>query len=122
MAEITQSYKELEFKGLQDGGHVIIRCSVCNKPLADIWRTRPEMKDPRTGKAFEWKFVAECCYCGNESYITTVLGGFHIGGYGTNNITKDIADSTEKTTVIDTIPMLGRPDVTLIKTARYNKP
>jgi hypothetical protein len=104
-------------KGLQDGGHVILRCSACNKPLVDIWRTRPNQIDPRTGKAFEWKFVAECCYCGDKSYPTTVLGGFHIGGYGKN--TNDNNEAYEQTTIIDQLPMQGREDVTLVKTAKF---
>jgi hypothetical protein len=104
--------------GLKDGGHVILRCSKCNKPLADIWRTRPSEVDPRTNKLFEWKFVAECCYCGDKSYITTILGGLHVGGYGVN--TKDDNEAYEKTTVTDRIPMPGRADVTLLKTAKFN--
>jgi hypothetical protein len=102
---------------IKDGGHVIIRCSNCNKPLVDIWRTRPDAKDPATGKTFEFKFVAECCYCKDISYITTVQGVFHIGGYGVN--TDDGNEAYEKTTIIDQLEMPGREDVTLIKTARF---
>jgi hypothetical protein len=102
---------------LQDGGHVIIRCSGCNKPLVDIWRTRPNQIDPRTNKPFEWKFIAECCYCGDKSYLTTVLGGFHIGGYGINSA--DANEAYEKTSIEYQIPMPGREDVTFIKTKRF---
>jgi hypothetical protein len=120
-AEIKEEQREHQRQGLKDGGHIIIRCSNCNKPLADIWRTRPNMKDPRTSKLFEWKFVAECCYCKDKSYITTVSGGVHIGGYGvTTYENKEVLDTSEKTTITETIPMPGREDVTLIKTARCN--
>ena len=106
-------------KGLKDGGHVIIRCSNCDRPLVDIWRTRPEMNDPRTKKIFEWKFIAECCYCSDKSYVTTVLGGVHIGGYGvTTYEDAETINTREKTSIVETIPMPGREDVTLIKTAR----
>lgn len=102
---------------VSNGGHVIIRCAHCNKPLADIFRTRPNAQDPRTNKPFEWKFIAECCYCGRQSFMTTVLGGIHIGGYGIN--TQDGNEAYEKTT-IETSLMQGRPDVTYIKTTRFS--
>jgi hypothetical protein len=108
---------EIERKGLSDGGHVIIRCSNCKKPLVDIWRTRPNEKDPRTGKPFEWKFIAGCCYCGDKSYIHTILGGFHIGGYGIN--TNDANEAYEKTSIEPPEPMKGREDVLFIKTSKY---
>jgi hypothetical protein len=125
-AEIIQN-QEREYKpqGLKDGGHVIIKCSSCHKPLVDVWRTRPDLKDPRTGKPFEWKIVAACCYCNDKSYITTVLGGFHIGGYGVDvcdpNDKRDVIDSVEKTTIVDTTTLENRPDVTYIKTARFKQ-
>lgn len=114
---IQTDRKAVEPKGLKDAGHTILRCSGCNKPLVDIWRTRPNQIDPRTHKPFEWKFVAQCCYCNDKSYITTVQGGVHIGGYGVD--THDANEAIEKTTIVEQLPMPGREeDVILIKTAR----
>jgi hypothetical protein len=55
--------------GLVDGGHVILKCSNCDKPLVDVLITRPN--DP-----FEWKVVAKCCYCGDKSVEHTIKGRF----------------------------------------------
>jgi hypothetical protein len=115
--ETGRSNINAESRGLKDGGHVIIRCSNCNKPLVDIWRTRPQEIDPYTNKIFEWKFIAECCYCGDASYPTTVLGGFHMGGYG-----EDKPDeSYEKTSVLYQYEKPEKPNVIFIKTARFKQ-
>lgn len=62
-----------EFKGLQDGGHNIIECSICKCPLVDIWITRPDEQS-------EWKVgVIDCPHCKDHSFATTITGGIHIG-------------------------------------------
>jgi hypothetical protein len=65
---------EHEEVGLQDGGHVILKCSACRKSLVDVWVTRPEDK-------FTWTFQATCGYCGDKSFEKEITGGFHVGGY-----------------------------------------
>lgn len=58
---------------IKDGGHKIIKCSGCNKPLIDVWITRPDFD-------FQAKIRAKCCYCSDSSYLTDIKGIFHIGG------------------------------------------
>jgi hypothetical protein len=116
--EITKISKVREPKGLEDGGHVIIKCSSCKRPLVDIWCTRPDRIDPRTNQPFLWKFVAHCCYCGGKSYPTEVKGGLHIGGYGINQYDgKELINAQEKTSIISQED--GEDNVIFIKTARY---
>lgn len=68
--------------GLVDGGHTYLECSSCGNKLIDIFHTQPDAIDPRTGEPFQWKMRAQCCYCGDKSYIKDITGKFHIGGYG----------------------------------------
>ena len=71
--------------GLKDGGHVILACSACQKPLVDIHVTRPDKKKPGTDEVFEWRLRAKCCYCDDYSFISVVCGLFHHGGWGVPN-------------------------------------
>jgi len=59
--------------GFQDGGHVILECSSCNKPLVDVWSVQPD-------QPFEWKVKAKCCYCGDSSFQKEVKGLFRYSG------------------------------------------
>lgn len=68
--------------GLRDGGHVILSCSACGKPLVDIWVVKADAVNPVTGRPFEWKVVALCCYCGDRSFQQTVRGRYALGCYG----------------------------------------
>ncbi len=71
-----------EAQVLKDGGHIYPTCSNCDAILLDIWVTKPNAIDPRTSKPFEWKFMVNCPFCGDHSFLTEVTGAFHIGGYG----------------------------------------
>ena len=115
----TDKESESTVRGLEDGGHVIIDCSVCKKHLSDIWVTRPNEIDPKTGKVFEWNFRIECCYCGGLSYITTIQGGLHIGGYG--EFTDDENLAIEKTSLGVPLPESDMPDVIRIKAYKPRK-
>lgn len=64
---------------LENGGTTLLRCSNCNKPLVEIWHTRPN--ETLNGQPLVWLLQASCCYCGDNSYITSVKGGFHPKGY-----------------------------------------
>lgn len=68
---------------IKDGGNIVISCSNCNKPLVDLLITDPEAD-------FNWKCVAECCYCGDKSFIKEVKGVFRPGGCVT--VSKDNPD------------------------------
>jgi len=57
---------------LDNGEHLIIRCRKCNKSLADLWITKPKAKIVSI-------VTAKCDYCGDQSFKTTVNGGFHTG-------------------------------------------
>jgi hypothetical protein len=65
---------------LQDGELVVINCSNCDKPLVKIHITRPNEKR-KNGSPVECKVKADCCYCGDESFIKTIKGGFHYSGW-----------------------------------------
>lgn len=69
-------------EGLKNGGHVTLSCSNCHAGLIDIWITRPNEIDPLTREPFEWNVCAKCPFCGDKSFVTTIKGGYHIGGYG----------------------------------------
>lgn len=58
---------------IKDDGNVIISCSNCNKPLVDLFITDAEAD-------LIWNCVAECCYCGDKSFIKEVKGIFRPGG------------------------------------------
>jgi len=55
-----------------DGGDVMVHCSNCEAPLAELWVTRPEM-------SIKTEVVAECPHCGDKSYIVELEGKFHLG-------------------------------------------
>lgn len=57
---------------LVDGKHTVIRCSVCNKSLCDIWVTQPAFK-------MNTKLTAHCGYCGDKSFESTIQGKFQTG-------------------------------------------
>lgn len=54
-------------QGLKDGGHVILKCSSCDKPLIDIWVVKPEF-------SIEHIYQALCCYCGDKSFQMNIRG------------------------------------------------
>lgn len=59
-------------RGLKDGGHQIIKCSACDKPLMDVWITNPK-------ETFKWKVKANCPYCGDHSFEKEIQGRFAYG-------------------------------------------
>lgn len=60
--------------GLKDGGHNILVCSNCEKPLADVW-----VCDAKSD--LKLKYWATCPYCGDHSYEKEIKGGVAPGGY-----------------------------------------
>ena len=58
--------------GLEDGGHVILKCSNCDAPLINLWITTPNLET-------EMPVQADCPHCGDHSFKQTINGGFHIG-------------------------------------------
>lgn len=93
--------------GLSDGGHVIPRCSDCNRPLADIFITQPNARD-RRGEPFRWRVRATCAYgckkpdgSAQTSFLQEFTGLYHLGGFGVDN-PEDETDSEMKTAVVDT--------------------
>src|SRR5215216_2355652 len=97
-AVVNQGSRYSEPIGLENGPHVLIKCSACGKELVDVWVTQPNEQDPRTGKPFEWKIQAHCCYCGDTSFIEIIRGAFHWGGIGETK--KDDAEDSIMKTVI----------------------
>lgn len=100
-AVVNQGERITDVIGLENGPHQIIKCSACGKKLVDVWRTQPNETDPRTGKPFEWKIQAHCCFCGDTSFIETVKGAFHWGGIGETKV-DDAEDSVMHTVIDDT--------------------
>lgn len=92
---------------LVDGEHVYLECSACNKPLVDIYITRPDAVSV-DGKPFIWKVRAKCCYgCmknkkeAEMSFTKEIRGMFHHGG-----ITKPNPNDAEDATIITSISNL----------------
>lgn len=74
--------KKREKVGLKDGGHVTLRCSKCDKPIAYVWIVK-EDKDSQP-----WQVTAECPYgCQRSdgkperSFIEEIYGRFAPSGY-----------------------------------------
>lgn len=63
---------------VQDGGHVYLSCSDCRAKLVDVWITRP-------AEDIQSKLSATCPFCGDKSFSTEVTGGFHVGGFSSEN-------------------------------------
>lgn len=57
---------------LTNGKHNIIKCSMCNVSLCDIWVTQPDAKA-------SCDIVVHCCMCGDKSFETKIVGRFHLG-------------------------------------------
>jgi hypothetical protein len=120
MSKLKIRHEEREPVGLRDGGHIILKCANCAKPLVDIWRTRPNEKDPRTDEVISYLVAAECCYCGDKSYVKEIKGGFHVGGYGTTKV-NDPTANIQHVSIVSQEPYPGREDVILFKTMKANK-
>jgi hypothetical protein len=89
----VQNFELKEPVGLQDGGHVIIRCSCCDAQLVDIWIQMPQTKQ-------KWRGRATCPYCGDKSYITEWNGGFAPAGINLPN-PNDPENDIPKTAILD---------------------
>jgi hypothetical protein len=77
------SFKDIPPRaGLRDGGHVVLSCSACGRPLVDVWVVKPDALDPTTGGPFVWHLRAECCYCGDRSFPVEVRGRWALGPAG----------------------------------------
>lgn len=55
-----------------DGQKTVVKCSMCDCPLVEIWETNPELDQKQ-------KIRAQCPYCFDKSYIFEVIGGFYLG-------------------------------------------
>ena len=98
---------------LKDGGHVILECSNCNKPLVDLFIVKPNEKR-EDGTDFIWKCQAGCCYCNDKSFITEVKGIFRPGG-----IIK-VSDENEDVyrNIVDIVDIEYDDNFVLFKTSR----
>lgn len=97
LKEETVDVKEKE--NLVDGGHKILSCSNCSAMLVDIWLTKPNAINPVTQKRFEWKVQANCPFCNDNSFVSTVYGIYHYGGCG--KIKEDSDDDDKPSTIVD---------------------
>ena len=57
---------------MSDEGRKILKCSNCSREIVEIWVKNSNNK--------QTKIRAECCYCGDLSYVAEVNGEFYIGG------------------------------------------
>jgi hypothetical protein len=105
--------KEKPKEGLVDGGHVIIKCSNCNKPLVDVLIVKPNEKKS-DGTPFIWKCVAECCYCSDKSFITEIKGIFRAAGF----IVEDKENPEHYTEITNLDDIVIDEDNILFKTSR----
>lgn len=95
-------------EGLRDGGHTYINCSNCRAILLDVFVTRPHEPDV-------WKVKATCPFCGDESFIHEIQGGFHAGGFGV--IKPDNVDDDIPSTIVSDIEI---GDCIVYRTAKAN--
>ena len=58
---------------IEDGGHIFLVCSNCEKQLMEIWVQRPHEK-------MTTKVKAKCPYCHDSSFIKEIKGGFAYSG------------------------------------------
>lgn len=96
--------KERTF-GLKDGGHVILKCSNCNKPVFSLWVVKPNFD-------FEASYKATCPYCDGKTYTKKIKGQITTGGIPKNG--DYYSDDTEVLTYMekfDTIEENGEPVV-----------
>ena len=98
---------------LVDGGHIILECSNCNKPLVDIFIVKPDAKR-EDGSDFLWRCQAECCYCKDKSFIKEVKGIFRPGGI--IKVSPDNPDSYDN--IVDIADINYEDDYVLFKTSR----
>lgn len=81
---------------IEDGNKVILVCSNCKTPLAELWRTRPSAP-------VKTKVYATCAMCGDKSYTKTIAGGFHIAPVENGKvrlINNESGEATEENGVI----------------------
>ena len=117
----AKNYEAKDIKpkvGLVDGGHTILECSSCGRSLIDIFHTQPKAIDPRTGKPFEWKMQAICCFCKDHSDVVEIKGKFKLGGYG------KIKEDDESQDIPETFPdgieeiKIGNENILVVKTVK----
>lgn len=95
---------------IKDCGNIILKCSNCNKPLVDLLITDSEAD-------IKWKCVAECCYCGDKSFITEINGMFRPGGCIT--IDRNNPDHFVQNTLL--IDIINDEDKIVFKTEKGKK-
>jgi hypothetical protein len=70
---------------IKDDGHILLKCSNCDKELIDIWLTHTEMP-------IKTKIAAVCCFCGDKSFQKEIKGVYHLSAcknLSINNIIND---------------------------------
>lgn len=72
----NEEEKERTF-GLKDGGHVVLKCSKCDKPVFSLWIVKPNFN-------FEANYKATCPYCNGFSYTKKIKGQITTGGIPEN--------------------------------------
>ena len=60
---------ELKWEDIQ---HLIVKCSNCQAPLAEIAITRPQVDS-------SYKLLFNCDHCGDKAFPVMVKGEFHLG-------------------------------------------
>lgn len=110
----VQAAQGVDPEGLRDGGHIYPACSNCRALLMDIWVTRPH--EPET-----YQIRATCPWCGDASFVVSVQGGFHQGGYGV--VKADNEDEDVASTIVDHFEIIdGVLVFTIQKASTHAKP
>lgn len=87
-------------QNLSDGGHHIIKCSACNKPLCDIWVIRPHVD-------ISFKYRATCPYCNDKSFLKEIKGGITYGGIAEADPNSETIDDKRTLTVVEDVEWGG---------------
>jgi Zn finger protein HypA/HybF involved in hydrogenase expression len=76
---------EKDFKGLEYGGELHMKCMSCDKPLSTIMKVSPNPLRYRTGGrnfvlVHNQRFQTDCPFCNSKSWIVKTEGQVMIGG------------------------------------------
>jgi len=92
LVDELRKVKEKEY--VDEGDDVTIRCSACDMPLVQLVVTRSHVDVSQ-------KIVAECCHCGDKSFVETINGMFALGACeGSSISTMDIIDQDTRDGII----------------------
>jgi len=103
---IAKNFEEVNKKlGFKDCGHVILKCSNCQKPIFSLW-----IIDKNA--SLEANYKATCPYCNGKSYTKTIKGRITTGGIPANG--DYYSDESEVLTFMDSFDIVEEDNESVI--------